>query len=671
MNNDFSFDSYLAIPRLSGLALAPDGKRLAVSVARPAPDGKKMASALWEVDPTGQRPARRLTRSAPGESAGTFLRDGSLLFTSNRQDPERTGDDEPDEVSSIWLLPAHGGEARLLIAPPGGVDAVKAARSADVIAFTAAVHPATSDFTADGEREKARKDAGVQAQLFESFPIRRWDHYLGPRERHLFAADLPASDLRIADARDLTPQARHGLIETGFDVSPDGTTVAVGWERTDDLTKLHADLVAIDRASGAHRALTPSDGWYDGVAISPDGRRVACTRSSLGSPEDPTDTTLWLIDLASAEGRDLTPDLDAWPHAPVWSADGEAIFFIADTHGVSAAYRLELSSGTVTLLSSAASFDSLCPSPDGDTVYAMAAGPAQPPAIVALDAREAGHEPRQIPFVAELDDLELPGRVERISATAADGVRVESWLVLPKGASAPAPLVVFVHGGPLSSWQGWSWRWNPQLVAARGYAVLLPDPALSTGYGQDFIRRGWGRWGAEPYSDVMAAVDGALQRDDLDSKRTALMGGSFGGYMANWVAGQTDRFRAIVTHASLWELRGFHGTTDLGPEWEHEFGDPYADPSRYEEHSPSRLLAKIRTPMLVVHGELDHRVPISEGLRLWTDLQRQGVESKFLYFPDENHWVLKPQNARLWYATVLAFLDQHVLGKDFVRPDLL
>ena len=223
----------------------------------------------------------------------------------------------------------------------------------------------------------------------------------------------------------------------------------------------------------------------------------------------------------------------------------------------------------------------------------------------------------------------------------------------------------------MASWNAWHWRWNPHLLAARGYAVLLPDPAISTGYGQAFIDRGWGRWGEEPYTDLLAAIDGALERPDLDRVRTAAMGGSFGGYMANWVAGHTDRFRAIVTHASLWELRGFHGTTDHGPSWEAEFGDPYLDPSRYEASSPHRFLDRIRTPMLVIHGELDHRVPISEALRLWTDLQRHGVPSRFLYFPDENHWVLQPRNARLWYETVLAFLDEQVLGLQLRMVQLL
>jgi dipeptidyl aminopeptidase/acylaminoacyl peptidase len=233
--------------------------------------------------------------------------------------------------------------------------------------------------------------------------------------------------------------------------------------------------------------------------------------------------------------------------------------------------------------------------------------------------------------------------------------------------------VVWIHGGPLWSWNSWQWRWNPWILAARGYAVLLPDPALSTGYGQAFVERGRGRWGDEPYTDLMAAVDAACARPDIDDSSTAAMGGSFGGYMANWVAGHTDRFRCIVTHASLWALDQFHGTTDHGIWWEREFGDPYrdVDGSRYEEHSPHRHIDRITTPMLVVHGELDHRVPVGEALRLWTDLFRHGVEAKFLYFPDENHWILKPQNARVWYETVLAFLDHHLLGKDWERPSQL
>ncbi len=270
--------------------------------------------------------------------------------------------------------------------------------------------------------------------------------------------------------------------------------------------------------------------------------------------------------------------------------------------------------------------------------------------------------------------IAAPGIVERLAARAADGTAIGSWLVLPAGASAeaPAPLVVWVHGGPLGSWSSWHWRWNPHVLAARGYAVLMPDPALSTGYGRAMVARGWNDWGGPPYRDVTAAVDAALaERADLDAGRTALMGGSFGGYMANWVAGQTDRYRAIVTHASLWELRGFHGTTDTGAYWEFEMGDPYREPERYIRQSPFEHLAKIRTPMLVIHGEQDFRVPVSEALRLWTDLRRHGVEGKLLYFPDENHWILKPQNARLWYATVLAFLDEHVLGKAFERPALL
>jgi len=286
-----------------------------------------------------------------------------------------------------------------------------------------------------------------------------------------------------------------------------------------------------------------------------------------------------------------------------------------------------------------------------------------------------GENQTPVELARSIDDGRVAGRgrVERLTAQAADGTPIGSWLILPPDASAehPAPLVVFAHGGPIGSWNGWHWRWNPHLLVERGYAVLMPDPAISIGYGQRMVERGWGHWGEAPYTDILTALDEALTRPDLDALRTALAGGSYGGYMANWVAGHTDRFRAIVTHASLWDLRPFHGTTDTGADWEHEMGDPYRQPELYDRQSPAAHIGSIKTPMLVIHGERDFRVPVGEALALWTDLRRHGVSARFLYFPDENHWILKPNNARLWYETVLAFLDEQVLGKEWVRPPLL
>jgi dipeptidyl aminopeptidase/acylaminoacyl peptidase len=251
-------------------------------------------------------------------------------------------------------------------------------------------------------------------------------------------------------------------------------------------------------------------------------------------------------------------------------------------------------------------------------------------------------------------------------------------LALPADASAsdPVPLLLWIHGGPLSSWNSWSWRWNPWLMVAKGYAVLLPDPALSTGYGQAMLRRGWGEWGGASYTDLMAITDAAEARPDIDETRVAAMGGSYGGYMANWVAGHTDRFRAIVTHASLWALDQFGPTTDEAGYWLREM-----TPQMALDNSPHLHADAIRTPMLVIHGDHDYRVPIGEALRLWWDLvsrhpgdgdgSGETLPHRFLYFPDENHWILTPQNAAVWYETVLAFLDHHVLGADWETPDLL
>ena len=317
-----------------------------------------------------------------------------------------------------------------------------------------------------------------------------------------------------------------------------------------------------------------------------------------------------------------------------------------------------------------AAYTNPCVAPDGRFVYALRNAIGAPPAPVRVDAEAPDQEPVPLPGPAPAP--EIPGTVTEVSATAEDGTDLRAWLVLPPDAEAePAPLLLWVHGGPLHSWSSWTWRWNPWLMAARGYAVLLPDPALSTGYGQHMVDRGWATWGGPPFTDLMAITDAAEAHPAIDARRTAAMGGSFGGYMANWIAGHTDRFRAIVTHASLWALDQFGPTTDDASYWLGEMTEEMA-----LENSPHLHADRITTPMLVIHGDKDYRVPIGEALRLWWDLvfRQQDPDAsphRFLYFPDENHWILTPQHAIVWNETVLAFLSEHVLGEEASYPDVL
>jgi dipeptidyl aminopeptidase/acylaminoacyl peptidase len=672
MNEPLTLDRFYSAPRLSGLRLSPDGRRLVVGVLRQGPEPNQMRTSLWQVDPTGVAGPRRLTRSSAGESAAAFARDGSLLFASARPDPDAKSD--PDKkIAALWRLPAEGGEASLLLAPDGGIEGVAAARNADAIAFGALVHPAAAGLEEDAERARARTDAKVGALLFEDYPIRFWDHWFAPRRQRFFAAPLPSDPEAGLEPTDVTGDPGPAFLESDFDLSPDGRTIVTAWSDWSNLPATPVDLVTIDVETKARRTLAHGECYFGHPRFSPDGRFVVAVRTTAGAPDRAAASTIWLIDLATGEGRDLTPKLDLWPESPVWAADSGAVFFVADRLGCVAAFRVDLADGATTCLAPDGAFSDLCPSPDGKTVYALRATMAAPSRIVRFAATGADQTAVELPRSVDDGGVAGRGRVERLSATAADGTAIGSWLVLPPDASAanPVPLVVFAHGGPIGSWNGWSWRWNPHLLVERGYAVLLPDPAISIGYGQRMVERGWSRWGEAPYTDIMSALDAALTRPDVDASRTALMGGSYGGYMANWVAGHTDRFRAIVTHASLWDLRPFHGTTDTGADWEHEMGDPYTQPEFYDRQSPAAHIGSIKTPMLVIHGEQDFRVPVSEALTLWTDLRRHGVPGRFLYFPDENHWILKPNNARIWYETVLAFLDENVLGKEWVRPALL
>ncbi len=665
---------YVALPRLGGLALSPDGTRLVTSVTTLNAEKKKYVTALWEIDPQGTRQPRRLTRSAPGESQPVFLPDGRLLFTSKRPDPQ--ADDPDTDHPALWLLPESAGEARQVAGRPGGIGSVAVARDSGDIVLTAEVLPGATSEDEDKKKRTARKDAGVSAILHRSYPVRFWDHDLGPAETRVFAAGaLPpagvGTDERLGEARDLTPTP-EGRVTGGIAVSPDGTLVAYGWEVDDRAATRRPTIVIVDRTTGERRAVVADEAAELGQpSFSPDGATLICVRDTQPTWDEAPTTSLWLVDVATGEGHDPAPSFPGWPAHPTFSADGSAVFFVADEAGHAPVFRLDLAGGDVTRLTAQGAHSDLVVSRDGAHLYAMLTRYDLPATPVRLEPGTPDQDGVLLPSPGAVGTL--PGTVTEVTARADDDTPLRAWLVLPDGAGAanPAPLLLWIHGGPLSSWNAWSWRWNPWLLASQGYAVLLPDPALSTGYGQDFIRRGWGAWGDRPFTDLMAITDATCKREDIDDTRTAAMGGSFGGYMANWVATHTDRFKAIVTHASLWDLEGFSGTTDVSWYWQREFGDPLETRERYDANSPHQFVRDVRTPMLVVHGDKDYRVPIGEGLKLWYDLVRHEVDASFLYFPDENHWVLTPGNATVWYETVRAFLAQHVLGEPWRQPDLV
>jgi dipeptidyl aminopeptidase/acylaminoacyl peptidase len=658
-----SFDEYLALSRVTDLALSQDGTRLVAVVAALNGDGNKFVNALWEVDPSGATDARRLTRSEEGESKPAFHPDGSLLFVSGR-------DAEEDDPPALWRLPVVGEAARVLTRP-GGVSSLTVAGESGAVVVSAKVLPGSVDAEADQARRTARKEAKVGAVLHASTPVRFWDHDLGPDELRLQAATGLGEGDDASEPIDLTPTPGRALDEAGFTLTPDGTSVITSWFVLDEPGYPRAKLIAIDTTSGEQRVLADDPhATFGEPAVSRDGRWVVCVREQETTYEDAPRVSLWLVDLDSGEGSELVVDPDIWPGSPIFSANGEAIFFHADEVGHRPVFRLDIESGAVTRVSASGHFTNLQVAPDGATLYALRDAVDSPPRPVRLDATAADGEHIELLAPGAAD---VPGVLEHVAATAADGAAVHAWLALPPNASAeaPVPTLLWIHGGPLSSWNGWSWRWNPWLMVAKGYAVLLPDPALSTGYGAAMIQRGWGEWGGAPFTDLMTITDAVEARADIDETKTAAMGGSYGGYMANWVAGHTDRFRCIVTHASLWALDQFQGTTDVPGYWVKEFGLLAEQPERYAEWSPHHWLKSINTPMLVIHGDKDYRVPVSEALRLWWDLQREGVESSYLYFPDEGHWILKPGNARVWYETVWSWLATHVHGREWTQPELL
>lgn len=656
-----NLDEYVALPRVSDLAVSPDGSRVVTTISELHANGTEYVTAIWELDPEGQKPARRITHGEKGESGPTFTSNGDLLFIASRH-LDAEDDDGEKPTPGLWRLPVSGGEAETVAQLPGGVSSVQTAGADSTIAVIGPMLPSAKSIDDDRRLREVRDTAEVSAILHRGYPIRYWDKDLGPDHNHLFRVDdhgLPV---------DGTPNPGAGLRDGDVCLSPAGSFAVAAWRLAQEGPSIRVVLARIDLKTG-EREIIADDPAADleHPVISPDGSAVAFTRESFSTPDRAPRIGLCIMRFGSAEVIEVAPDWQRWPIQVAWAPDGDALLVTADDGGRCPIFRITLDSKVIQVTHDDFSYTDINVAPDG-VIYALRSSYATPPHPVRIDL--SGNI-KALPCV---DLPTLPGELTEIAARTADGLSIRSWLALPDS-PGPAPLLLWIHGGPLNSWNSWSWRWNPWLMAARGYAVLLPDPALSTGYGQEFIQRGWGRWGGPPFEDLMAAVDAACADERIDPTRTAAMGGSFGGYMANWIAGHTDRFQAIVTHASIWALDQFGATTDNAFYWVREM-----TPTMAQENSPHEWVENINTPMLVVHGDKDYRVPIGEGLRLWYDLlaksklpadEEGNSPHQFLYFPDENHWVLAPQHAKVWYQVVTAFLAEHVLGQTVPLPEAL
>ncbi|HZC73899.1 MAG TPA: prolyl oligopeptidase family serine peptidase [Jatrophihabitans sp.] len=664
--SDFAeLSSFVALSRVVGLALSQDGGRLVAVVQEPDRKGARYVGALWEI-PLGDGNPTRLTRSAKGEAAPAFLPDGSLAFTSTRPDAE--ADDSDDDDAALWLLPPHG-EPQVLARAAGGVSGPVLASQTGALVVSAARLVGSVDPEDDAARRKTRKDRKISAILHTGMPIRYWDHELGDESPRILAGSA------AGEFRDLTPDAELALTNADYSITADGTTLATTWRTRSRGGEFNSEAHVIDIDTGAREVLAAGAGvQHQAPRIAPDGSRVAVLRESVGSHDTAFDTRLRII--PTGEGARVDVELgDLYPTEWAWSPDAGTLYVSGDLHGRGAVLAIDARTGAVrNRLAADAVYEQLCPAPDGSVLYALRSTPAAAAHPVRLDVRATDQAPHSLPTPAPTPAL--PGRLEDVQADVDDG-QVRGWLCLPADTSGPAPLMLWIHGGPFLSTNAWSWRWNPWVAVARGWAVLLPDPALSTGYGAAWIARAWPHRAALVWRDLEGLLDAVVARPDIDASRTACLGGSFGGYMTNWIAGHTERFGAIVTHAGLWALDQQHDTTD-GAHWKNTlFGEPDEHPDWYAQNSPHNFIDRIRTPMLVVHGNRDYRVPVSEALRLWWDLVRHwpgepdDLPHRFLNFTGENHWILTPANAEIWYDAVLGFCAAHVLGEKWQPSRLL
>jgi dipeptidyl aminopeptidase/acylaminoacyl peptidase len=651
----YTIQDQVTLRRLSSPRVSPDGKRIAFVLRSTDMEANKGRTDLWLVNADGSG-LRQLTTDAASDGQPEWAPDGqSLFFLSSR-----------GGSSQVFRLPLDGGEPQPVTKLPLDVGGYALSRDGKTLAVALEVFPDCATLECTTERLDKQAKNKSSGKLYDKLFVRHWDTWKDGRRSHLFVLPVsggtPVDVMKGMDADG--PSKPFGGPEE-FTFTPDGqglvfTARDAGRQESwsTDLDLFHVPL----DGKAAPRKLTTGRGGTDTQPVfSPDGKTLAYL--SMERPGYEADRLRVILRTwPGGQERVLTEKWDRSAGSLAWSADGKTLFTSTYDVGQHPAFAIDVGSGSVRKLVAEGHVDSVQPAGNGRIVFVK--DDLKAPADL-YSARVDGGDVRQLTRVnAEHLARVRFGDYEQFSFPGWNGEKVHAYLVKPVDFDPKKkyPVAFLIHGGPQGSFGNhFHYRWNPQTYAGRGYAAVMVDFHGSVGYGQAFTDAIRGDWGGKPLEDLQKGLAAATERYDfLHKERVCALGASYGGYMINWIAGNwPERFRCLVNHdGNLDEKMAYFNTEELWfPEWEHH-GTPWENPASYNKHNPLDHVAKWKTPMLVIHGGQDFRVVDTQGLSTFTVLQRRGIASKLLYFPDENHWVVKPANSVLWHNTVLDWLDQ-------------
>lgn len=648
-----TFDDFIKIKRIGDPQLSPDGKTIAFVITEMNKEKNSSNSDIWLISVEGNS-LRRLTTSPHADFRPRWSPGGKkIAFISTRSGS-----------AQIWMINLMGGEAYRITDVPTGAGGVIWSPDGKHLAYISDVYPDCADEDCNKKREEEKKESKVKAKIFDGLLFRHWNHWRDEKRSHLLI--VPAEG---GKSKDLTP-GKYDCppISLGsahdYTFSPDSQEICLVMNKDPVVaTSTNNDLFIVSLKEGEIKPITQNKANDNSPHYSPDGRYIAYR--AMARPGFEADKySLMLYDRKSGRSINLTKDFDRSIGNMTWTQDSKQIYFSCPEMGFRPIYRISLANRKIDKVVDRMTTGSFTVSPDGENIIFAKEAINQPTEIFGYNIKSKTL--KQITEINKeiLAEVEM-NSLEEFLFKGAGGDKVHGLILKPPSFD-PAkkyPLVMLIHGGPQGAWEDeFHYRWNAQMFASPGYVVVMINFHGSTGYGQGFTDSISGDWGGKPYIDLMLGLNYVLSKYDfINSNLKGAAGASYGGYMINWIAGHTDIYKCLISHAGVFDLRSMYAATEelWFPEWEFK-GTPWTSPKQYEKFSPSSYVRNFKTPCLVIHGQNDFRVPVTQGFQMYTSLQRMAVPSKLVYFPDETHFVAKPQNAELWWKIVHQWLAEYL-----------